>query len=641
MNKQNPEEPKIITCIYHKNKNGYGGVAIDTQNQIQIQIPESHELFALDNDVIEVSYIKNRQDKYFGVIKKIITHNTKNLIGAIVPYKQKFILKISDTKFGNYVVYVSPPYKKFNLTNKNELFDGIIELYPTPHTPYFTVKLKNSIGETGDATTFINQCICGEKIPYEFSDVVIKHAKKIAKTISKTEIKERTDLRHLPFVTIDGEDAKDFDDAVYCELHNNKYTLYVAIADVAHYVKHGDALDNDAYQRGTSIYLPNLVIPMLPENLSNDLCSLKPKEDRLTLCVKIELTSNGKPTKYEFFNAIINSKERLTYNQVQKWIDGDGKIPNTIKDNIDNLNGLFNLLFANRQKRGAIDFDTEEPYFEIKDNEIVKIHHKTRLNAHRLIEECMLLANVCAADFIINNKHPALFRTHEKPTEIKFDLLKTYLQSIAVKFNIKYENLTTKNYLKLLQSTVDHPQYKSIQQSILKSMQLAMYSPNNIGHFGLSYAHYAHFTSPIRRYPDLLVHRTIKSIIKNKEYIYTDSLDKIAEHVSFVERRAEELERKVDSFYKCKYATKYIGDVFHGYVTSVTNFGVFVYLPDLSIDGLIHVTELGNDYFNFNSSQQMLVGKKTGIKYNIGQEQQVIIESVDLSKLFINLVLQK
>jgi len=340
------------------------------------------------------------------------------------------------------------------------------------------------------------------------------------------------------------------------------------------------------------------------------------------------------------YNGVINSAARLTYAKVQDWLDKPNQIPSELNNNISHLYLVYQALLKSRHIRGAIDFDSVEAMFVFDPAGLVSdIQPRNRLGTHKLIEECMLAANVCVADFLINNGHPGLFRVHDKPSEEKFRDLKSYLNSLAVRFEVSYDNLVPQHLAQLLTEVHANPKFPAIQQAVLRSMQLAIYSPQNIGHFGLSYDRYLHFTSPIRRYPDLLVHRAAKKIISQSQYIYPHALSIMGEHTSYTERRAEDLGRKVDAFYKCQYAKTHLGSEFTGIVTSIVNFGIFVYLPEILLDGLVHITELGQDYFIFDEQKQILVGKRSGLKYYSGQEVRIQIFNVDMARLFVDLKL--
>jgi ribonuclease R len=635
-----PKATTIHHCIYFKNKNGLGGVAIDTTTQDKILIEKNVENFALERDEVEVKSWLDNLDTRYGSIQKIIKHNTTNLVGTISLHKNKPLLHVSEPKFGNYVVKINPDINSEAIAtaDKMALFNVAIVSYPSRESPCFDGIVVNSIGTIDEADTFITKCIIESNLPVEFSSEALKQADSIPDTIANTDEKNRNDLRELFFVTIDGADAKDFDDAVYCEFNNNVFTLFVAIADVAHYVTQGSPLDNDAYLRSTSVYFPRQVIPMLPERLSNGLCSLNPHVDRLTMCAEIRIDLDGNFLDYKIHNAIINSKARLTYSQVQNWLDDMSLVPTNLNSNISNLHLVFQALLKARKSRGAIDFESEEPKFEFaEDGTVTGIIPFNRLDAHKLIEECMLAANVCVADFLIKHNHPGLFRIHEKPNPEKFVSLKNYLNSLAVELDVRYEDLSPHDYANLLVSVHDHADFSTIQQATLRSMQLAVYSPNNVGHFGLSYDKYMHFTSPIRRYPDLLTHRACKAILLNQHYTPLYPLSSMGEHTSLAERRSEDLERKMHAFYKCQFAKSHIGAEFKGIITSVTKFGLFVYLPELMLDGLVHITELGEDYFIFDDKKQALTGKNTGVAYHNGQIIQTQIGGVDMAQLFIDL----
>jgi ribonuclease R len=621
-------------CIYHKHNNGMGGIAIDIKTGAKIHILENAENFALDKDEIMVVEDGERMGIAYGSVKSIINHNTTHLTGTMQLYKDQLLLKVSNTKFGNYLVKIRSNVDKID---RDSLFNSVIVEYPSEESPFFVVELANTVGKAGEDESYVAHLIAESGLPVEFSNAALTQAENLPESVSSYDLKNRIDLRKIPFVTIDGPDAKDFDDAVYCELVDGFYNLYVAIADVAHYVSSGSALDKDAYIKSTSVYFPKRVIPMLPEKISNGLCSLNPHVDRLVMCCQMKVSLDGKIVDYKVYNGVIHSAARLTYSKVQSWIEELSLTPPELITNISNLYLVFQSLLHSREIRGAIDFDTVEPVFIFDDTGMVKeLQPRVRLEAHRLIEECMLAANVCMADFLIKKRHRGLFRIHAKPSAEKFSALKEYLNSIAVPFDVTYKDLAPHHYASLLKAVRDNLQFPAIQQSVLRSMQLAVYSPNNVGHFGLSYDRYLHFTSPIRRYPDLLVHRAAKSILEDEEYQYVHDLASIGDNTSFAERRAEDLERKTVAFYKCQYAKTHVGKEFSGLITSVVNFGAFVYIPDLMLDGLVHVTELGSDYYVFDEKKQLLIGKKTGVKFASGQELQIEIAGVDMAKLFID-----
>ncbi len=626
-------------CIYHANKDGRGGTAIDIKTKEHIVIHPGSENYAIDGD--EVAVVNDGFDKFAkpqGIVRDILKHKIVNLVGRVEQYKDKYYLVSDNHKLGNYPVIIDGVNQALAF---DEIYNSVVSSYPSAEQAYFKVKLVASLGHLGDDAVFVNRVLIEANVPLEFSPETEKYVEKLAEEITEHDMLGREDLRKLAFVTIDGEDARDFDDAVFCERNpDGSFTLSVAIADVVHYVKHGSALDEDAFARSTSIYFPRRVVPMLPEKLSNGLCSLNPNVNRLVMVCHMEISPEGKITDYAVDNAVIYSHHRLTYNQVQKYLDGIEPIPTDINDNINALNAVYHALLKARHKRGAIDFEGHEPYFEFDEQgNISALKPRSRQDAHKLIEECMLAANVTVADFLNKNEHPTLYRNHDRPSEKKFSALKSYLDSIAVPFDVTQESVKPKDYQQLVEFIKDRPNTGIIQQTILRSMQLAEYAPKNIGHFGLAYERYLHFTSPIRRYPDLLVHRACKAVINHKTYGYIHPIEVMGEQTSFCERRSEELERKVDAYYKCKFAQAHIGNEYPGIITSIVSFGVFVSIPELMIDGLVHVTELGGDYFVFDEKRHCLVGKNNGFKYVAGQEVNVLIANVDMDKLFVDLEL--
>lgn len=627
-------------CVFQVSKEGRGGVAIDLTTKQQIMINSGSENFAIDGDEVAV-ILKDGVDKHgklHGLVHEVLKRRVSHLVGRVEQYKDKYYLVTDNSKLSHFPAIISGVNQALAF---DEIYNTVVISYPSQTQAYFTVKLVNSLGQVGDDTVFVNRVLIEANVPLEFSAETSKYVARLPDQIFENEMVGREDLRKLAFVTIDGEDARDFDDAVYCATNpDGSFSLSVAIADVAHYVKHGSDLDEDAFARGTSIYFPRRVVPMLPEKLSNGLCSLNPNVNRLVMVCHMEISASGQIIDYGVDNAIIYSHYRLTYNQVQNWLDTHAEVPSDIASNINSLYAVYKALLAARIKRGAIDFEGSEPYFNFDDKgQVTGLAPRKRLDAHKLIEECMLAANVSVADFLEKNGHATLYRNHDRPSEKKFSLLKSYLDSIAVKFEVTQESVQPKDYQDLVERVKELPNTGIIQQIILRSMQLAEYAPKNIGHFGLAYPKYLHFTSPIRRYPDLLVHRACKAVIRHKTYAYTHSIELMGEQTSFCERRAEDLERKVDSYYKCKYAQTHVGNEYAGVISSVVSFGLFVSIPELLIDGLVHVTELGGDYFIFDEKKHFLMGKNSGFKYIAGQEVQVIIANVDMDKLFIDLEL--
>jgi len=489
--------------------------------------------------------------------------------------------------------------------------------------------------------------------------------------VRTADLRGRIDLRDVPLVTIDGEDARDFDDAVYCEPikvgKGDGFRLIVAIADVSHYVKPGDALDIGALERSTSVYFPRRVIPMLPEKLSNGLCSLNPEVDRCVLVADMVISSRGEIKAYQFYQAVMHSVARLTYTEVAAVL-GNTKGPEAARraplvPHLQNLYGVYKSLLQSRQKRGAIDFDTTETYIVCNaQGKIEQIVPRTRNDAHKLIEECMLAANVCAADFLKRNKHPGLYRVHAGPTEEKLANLRSFLRGMGLTL-AGGDKPHASDYAALMAQVRTRPDAPMLQTMLLRSMQQAVYSPENIGHFGLAYDAYAHFTSPIRRYPDLLTHRAIRAVLAGRKYVpeishqvelstmlspnarrmqRTDDeqrgrarsnvavWEELGLHCSANERRADEASRDVEAWLKCYFMRDKLGEEYGGRVSGVTTFGIFVQLDALFIEGLVHVTELGSDYFVYDEIKNELRGERTGIRYRLSDRVRVQVSRVDL-----------
>jgi ribonuclease R len=537
-------------------------------------------------------------------------------------------------------------------------------------------RVKEVLGEIDDPGMEIEIAVRKYSVPYEFSDACIAQARTLPDKVRPQDKKHRVDLTDIPLVTIDGEDARDFDDAVYCEPARvgraKGWRLLVAIADVSHYVETGSAIDVDAYDRATSVYFPRRVIPMLPEKLSNGLCSLNPEVERLCMVCDMLVNAAGEVHAYQFYPAVMFSHARFTYTEVAAIL-ANTRGPEAMRrqervNDLLNLHDVYRALLAARTVRGAVDFETTETQIVCDESgRIEKIIPRTRNEAHRLIEEAMLAANVCSADFIAQGKHPGLFRVHEGSTPEKKEILRNYLKAIGVGVTLS-DDPKPGEFQKIAQATKERPDAQQIHSMLLRSMQQAIYTPVNSGHFGLAYEAYTHFTSPIRRYPDLLVHRVIKAILAKRRYqlpelptpgeahaklakrLQKGLAGKVSEpdqkprkltsdqlawqaaglHCSANERRADEASRDVEAWLKCKYMREHLGEEYSGVVTSAASFGIFVTLDELYVEGMVHITELGGEYFRFDEARQELRGERSGMRYAIGTRVRVQVSRVDL-----------
>jgi ribonuclease R len=488
------------------------------------------------------------------------------------------------------------------------------------------------LGQHGDPGMEIEIAVRKFDLPHEFSRRAVAAAKALPDEVREEDRQGRNDLRELEFVTIDGETAKDFDDAVFCRREGKGFRLWVAIADVSHYVRHGDPLDVDARERGTSVYFPRRVIPMLPEKLSNGLCSLNPDVERLAMVCEMAITPHGEVAGYEFYAAVIRSHARLTYTRV--WADIEGGKP---PEHLARLYEVFQALHKQRTKRGAIDFETVETRMVFDPRgRIEKIVAEARNDAHRLIEECMLAANVCAGNFIAEREQPVLYRVHDVPAEDKVAALRDFLAELGLSLPGGAVP-RPKDYAQLLERIRGRPDFNLLQTILLRSLKQAVYTPENVGHFGLAFEAYVHFTSPIRRYPDLLVHRAIKALLSRKKYSGLD-WEELGRHCSETERRADDASRDVESWLKCVYMREHVGGSFSGTITGVVPFGLFVTLDDYFVDGLVHISELGRDYFQYDGARHMLFGERSKKRFRLADRLRVKLVRVDVDQRKIDLV---
>lgn len=506
-------------------------------------------------------------------------------------------------------------------------------------------RITEVLGTYADPGMEIEIALRKHDLPFEFSKKALEENKELPDKVKKADLVGREDLRDLPLVTIDGETARDFDDAVYCAKKGRGWRLIVAIADVSHYVKPGMALDKEALERGNSVYFPRRVIPMLPEKLSNGICSLNPDVERMAMVCDMDISAAGKIGAYRFYPAVFRSHARLTYNQVWSWLSGEATPESdthkALQPDLKNLYKLFQALHKARVVRGAIDFETTETQMLFNDQgKIENIVPVFRNDAHRVIEECMLAANVCASDFLAAHKQTCLYRVHAAPSDEKLQNLRAFLGEFGMDLG-GGDDPGAKDYAVLLEKVKLRPDFLLLQTVMLRSLKQAMYSPDNIGHFGLAYEHYTHFTSPIRRYPDLLVHRAIKAVLAKETYTPVGTWEDIGLQCSATERRADEATRDVENWLKCFFMKERIGEIFDGTISAVTGFGIFVALDAIYVEGLVHVSELGEDYFQFDNVKHQMLGERTGQSYRLGDRVRVKLVRADLESNKIDFVLAR
>ena len=518
---------------------------------------------------------------------------------------------------------------------------------PTPQRPPIG-RIINVLGDYLTPSLVVEAAIHGHDLPYEFPQDVLDEATHIPDKVQPADIAGRIDLRDIPLVTIDGEDAKDFDDAVWCESNRDGFRLIVAIADVSHYVRPGQPLDDEAQKRATSVYFPGFVVPMLPETLSNGICSLNPNVDRLCMVCDMQVMRDGTVSESTFYPAVMRSHARLTYTQVWKAVGEQDEEARqqigALLPTIERLHQLYSIFAKARTARGAIEFESSETRFVLDNRgEVIQAGMLIRNDAHKLIEECMIAANVEAAKFLAAHEIPAPYRVHDKPPESKYADLLEFLKE----FNLRmpaWSRVQPRDFTRLLSKIRERADAALLESVLLRSQSLAVYSPENIGHFGLALINYAHFTSPIRRYPDLLVHRSIKYVLDKKDKdgkLYTPrEMATLALQCSERERRADEAEREVDERYRAAWMEQHVGSQFDGVISGVTSFGLFVELNESKVNGLVHVTQLSNDYYHFDPIRKTLTGERRGREYRLGDPVRIIVlkASLDERKIDFKLV---
>ncbi len=647
-------------------RDGHGFVVPD-EGEPAIYLAPQEMRSVLHGDRVRVRVMRfDRRGRPEGRVLDILARKKTPIIGRLLHEGGQWIVAPEDRRFGQDILIPK------NATASAAVGQVVsVELTEPPSLHSKPVgRVAEVLGEIDDAGMEIEIAVRKYEVPHRFSPETLAQAAALPDRIRSADRKHRIDLTDVPLVTIDGEDARDFDDAVYCEPFKRGrgktafegWRLVVAIADVSHYVKPGEPIDEDAYERATSVYFPRRVIPMLPEKLSNGLCSLNPNEERLAMVCDMLVSQDGGLDAYQFFPAVIRSHARLTYTEAAAML-ANTRGPEALKradlvPHLLHLHEVFRALLKKRGTRGAIDFDTVETQIVCDENgRIEKIVPRTRNDAHRLIEEAMLAANVCAADFIAQAEHPSLYRVHEGPTPEKRVALQAYLKALGLGLHLSDEP-TPGEMQAIAQATQGRVDAQQIHTMLLRSMQQAVYTATNAGHFGLAYEAYTHFTSPIRRYPDLLVHRVIKALLGARRYHLVPSpKSRVPEvrrggkvpakhakplsqeltaweaagiHCSANERRADEASRDVEAWLKCRYMREHLGEEFTGTVSAATSFGLFVTLDTLHVDGLLHITELGGEYYRFDETRQELRGERTGVRYAIGTRVRVQVSRVDL-----------
>ena len=626
-------------------KDGFGFVKPDEGgDDVYLYPREMRALFHNDRVVVRVTG-RDRRGRLEGSVVEVLERNTRNVVGRF--YKESGVgFLVPDNKRLAHDIII--PSDRIEDTEQGQIAVAEITDQPTKRTQPIG-RIVKVIGNHMAPGMETDIAVRTHDLPVDWPEDVAAQIEGLSEEVPEDAMAGRTDLRELSLVTIDGADARDFDDAVYCERKPKGWKLLVCIADVSSYVEPESALDREGYKRGNSVYFPDRVIPMLPEVLSNGLCSINPRVDRLCMACELYVNREGKVTRSRFFRAVMRSKARLTYEQVAAMVvDEDDALCERFAPVLPDLQELYILykaLHEARAERGAIDFDTTETKFEFNEQgRIGAVVPVVRNDAHRMIEECMLAANVAAARLFERKKMPSLYRIHETPKDEKLSDLREFLGELGLSLP-GGKKPTAQDYAKLLGSVTDRPDRHLIQTVLLRSMQQAMYSSDNVGHFGLAYPAYTHFTSPIRRFPDLIVHRAIKHLLDGGtaadfEYSKAD-LQGIGEYCSGTERRADEATRDAESWLKCEYMQDKVGEEFDGTITSVNSFGIFVELDDIYVDGLVHITALDNDYYHFDPVGYRLTGERTGMVYRLGDRLRIQLAAVNLDERKIDFVLTK
>ncbi|MBC7421583.1 MAG: ribonuclease R [Bdellovibrio sp.] len=641
---------KTLSGFIKRHPDGFGFFIPDDKQHPDVYVPQQAMKSAMTNDRVEITAEKERDGRFRGEIVRITERSQKRVAGKYVKMNEKYgVIKDEGRGWGQDLKINTDQSKG---AQDGELVEARINTFPDEGP--FVGEVVEVIGDAKDPLNDIKRVAITQNIPEYFSKETLEEASHFAKNPTEKDFVGRTDLRHLPIITIDGATAKDFDDAILTEMTEEGFHLYVAIADVSHYVAVGTAMDKEAYERGNSVYFPNFVIPMLPEAISNGLCSLNPHLPRLALVCEMTFDFTGELKTSKFYEGVIESKARVTYGEAQELLDGAAgkssmnhevaKKLDHVKENIFRSSDLAKVLMAKRFKEGSLDLEVAETELVIDAaGEPVDVIKSQRLFAHRLIEEMMLSANVAVAKFFGQKEVPAIYRVHEEPAAEKIEMLQRYTHNMGSEGKISGGKLQ-KRLTRMLQEFEGKPEAQIIHILTLRSMSQAKYTHNNLGHFGLGFDFYTHFTSPIRRYPDLIVHRLIKKLImpnSNYQLMTEEDLATAGTWLSATEQKAAKAERQIQAIKKARFMQKMLGDVFEGLVSSVTKFGVFVLLRQFNIDGLIRLDDLGNEKFEFDEENLTLTAPRSGFTYKMGDTLNVAVSMVDVEQGQINFVLEK
>ena len=630
------DELDLVTGVVRGHPDGFGFVIPENGGDGDVYLPPRAMRELFDGDRVAVRVVRrDRRGRAEGELVEVLERRTDALVGRlfrdrgvafVVPENRRIPHRIvvapgatGGARQGQVVVIrlLEPP------TRHAEAIGEVVQVLGEPDAPGMEIEI----------------AIRNHGLPCEWPEEVLAEARKLGSHVPRSALRGRDDLRDLPLVTIDGEDARDFDDAVFCAPTPSGWRLTVAIADVAHYVEPGSALDGEALRRGTSVYFTRRVLPMLPEVLSNGLCSLRPDEDRLAVVCELLVSRDGSLGRARFREAVIRSRARLTYTEVAAMLYGGDRAlrrkHEALLPHLEELDRLYRALRSARRRRGAIDFDLPEAYIELgEDRRIEAIGTYERNDAHRIIEECMIAANVAAARLLGRRRLPTLYRVHDPPPPDKLDEVAEFLESLGIPFP-RTRSVTPRHFARVLDRVKESPHRTLVETVLLRSMARACYDPDNRGHFGLALPEYAHFTSPIRRYPDLLVHRGIKYLLRGRRGSFPyrrEDMERLGTHCSMTERRADDATREAIDWLKCEFMRDKIGEEFEGTIVGVTHFGLFVQLRQYFVEGLVRIASLPNDYYEFDSRRHRLVGRRSGRVYQLASPLRVRVAQVDMEQ---------